>query len=157
MEQDIDMEATGSSVESMAVRYGLYTTAGLIAYFLLMKLLGLVLVVELRALNLFILLPGIILALRNFKRQQGTIEYLQGIGLGLMTSAIAVVIFALFVFIYLQMDPTLMQAIVQTQPFGEFLNPYILAFVVALEGTASGFIATFVIMQYLKKSHLTNQ
>ena len=157
MEQDIDAEATGSSVEVMAIRYGLYTTAGLIAYFLLMKLFGLVHVVELRALNLFVLLAGLILALRAFKRQEGTIEYLQGIGLGLMTSAIGVVAFSLFVFIYLQMDPVLMQAIVEKESFGEFLNPYILSFVVALEGTASGFIATFVIMQYLKRSHLSNQ
>jgi len=157
MEKDIDLNATGSSVEALAIRYGLYTTAGLIAYFLLMKLLGLVLVVELRALNLLFLLTGIILALRAFKRQHGTVEYLQGIGLGLMTSAIGVVTFALFVFVYLQMDPVLMESIVEKESFGEYLNPYILAFVVALEGTASGFIATFVIMQYLKRSHMTNQ
>lgn len=157
MEEDVNIEATGSSIEALAIRYGLYTTAGLIIYFLLMKLFGLVHVVELRALNLFVLLSGIILALRTFKRQQGTIDYLQGIGLGLMTSAIGVVAFALFVFIYLQIDSDLMKAIVQNESFGEYLNPYILAFVVALEGTASGFIATFVIMQYLKRSHLTNQ
>ena len=71
MEKDIDLNATGSSVEALAIRYGLYITAGLIAYFLLMKLLGLVLVVELRALNLLFLLTGIILALRAFKRQHG--------------------------------------------------------------------------------------
>lgn len=157
MEENVGLEATGSSVEALAIRYGLYTTAGLIAYFLLMKLFGLVHIVELRALNLFVLLPGIILALRALKRQHGTVVYLQGIGLGIMTSAIGVVAFALFVFIYLQMDPVLMQAIVQNESFGEYLNPYILGFVVALEGTASGFIATFVIMQYLKRSHLTNQ
>lgn len=157
MAQDINLEASSSSVEATAIRFGLYTTAGLIAYFLLMKLFGLVHVVELRVLNLFVLLAGIILALRTLKRQQGTIEYLQGIGLGLMTAAIGVITFALFVFIYLQMDPDLMNAIKQNESFGEFLNPYILSFVVALEGTASGFIATFVIMQYLKKSHLTNQ
>ncbi len=157
IDENMGFEATGTSVEGVAIRYGLYTTAGLIAYFLVMKLFGLVHVVELRAFNLFFLLAGIIMALRTFKRRKGTIVYLEGIGLGLMTSAIGVVSFCLFIFIYLQLNPAFMQAIVQNESFGEYLNPYILSFVVALEGTASGFIATFAIMQYLKKSHLTNQ
>ncbi len=152
------MEENKLSVESVAIKYGLYTTGGLIAYFLIMKLLGLVHVIELRGFNLFIIIGGILMGMRNFKAKTGgPIVYLQGIGLGLLISAVAVVIFAIFVFAYLQMDNSLMETIKQKESFGRFLNPYILAFVIALEGVASGFIATFVIMQYMKRSHLSNQ
>jgi len=159
MEQnpELTVEKVPYSIESISIRYGLYTTGVLIAYFLIMKLLGLVHVVELRAMNLVILVGGILLALRYFKKKNEVIVYLQGIGLGLLTSAVAVVTFALFVFIYLQIDIDFLVLIKQKESFGEYLNPYILAFVVALEGTASGFIATFVIMQYLKRQHMTNK
>ena len=152
------MENNKQSVEAVAIKYGLYTTGGLIGYFLIMKVLGLVHVVELRGFNLFIIVGGILLAMRHQRsKQDGPLVYLQGIGLGLLTCAVAVITFSIFIFAYLQMDTGLMKSIRETETFGQYLNPYILAFVIALEGIASGFIASFMIMQYMKRSHLSNQ
>jgi len=147
------MKPSSSSLEGVGIRYGLFMTLGLIAYFLIMKLVGLVHVIELRTVNAVILVTFVWLGLKKFENQHDhEIEYLQGIGLGILTSAVGVILFSIFIFFYLQLDNDLMASIRDRETFGQYLNPYILAFVIALEGIASGFIATFIIMQYLKKS-----
>lgn len=149
------MEDHKYSLENVSIRYGLYVTVGLIAYFIIMKVVGLVHIVELRTLNFIILVTGIAMALKNYNQhQEGGMAYLKGIGVGLLTSAVAVIPFAIFIFVYLQIDVELLNAIRNREPFGQHLNPYILAFVIAFEGFFSGLILTFIVMQYMKRSHL---
>jgi len=54
-------------IESIGIRYGIYTAVALIGYFLLMQLIGLGHILEFRAFNLVILLVGIILAEEHYK------------------------------------------------------------------------------------------
>ena len=148
------MENHKYTFENIAIRYGLMTTVWLIAYFLIMKLVGLVHILELRTLNFVFLVGGIYLAIRRYKKHNDSTTYLQGIGIGLLTSGVAVLPFALFIFIYLQLDQGLLNYIIEQDQFGQHLNSYILAFIVAFEGFFSGMILTFIIMQYMKKSHV---
>lgn len=136
-------------------KYGLMTAAGLIVYFFLMKILGLVHVVELRALNIFILGGGILMALRAFRREQpDKFEYFPALGTGALTSIVACVVFSLFTFFYLNIiDPALMQAIVENDPMGRYLNPYLASVIISIEGIASGLLITFIIVNYMEPVH----
>jgi len=145
-------------LELTALKYGLITTAGLIAYFLLMKLAGLVQIVELRMLNLFILIAGVGFAIREYKRSSDDeMDYLQGFGIGMLTTAVSVITFSLFIFFYLNLlDPAFMETIKQEEAFGQYLNPYMAALAIFFEGMGSGLILSFIIMQYMKRSMLSD-
>jgi len=147
------MENNKYTIEDIAIRYGLMTTVWLIGYFMIMKLVGLVHITELRMLNFIFLVGGIYLAIRRYRENNESMTYLNGIGIGFLTSAVAVIPFALFIFIYLQLDQDLLNYIRENAPFGEHNNSYILSFFVGLEGFFSGMILTFIIMQYMKRSH----
>jgi hypothetical protein len=43
----------------------------------------------------------------------------------------------------------------QNEPMGRFLNPYIVSFIVALEGLFSGLLVTFVLINYLQTDEPT--
>jgi hypothetical protein len=130
--------------------YGVRIAAGLIFYFLLMKFTGLSIYVELRLLNLFILVGGVYFALRKLKNShEKHLNYFRALITGVATSAIGTLIFAAFLFFYMQIDTELMQHIKDTEPMGRYLNPYMAAFIVALEGVFSGLLVTFILINYV--------
>jgi hypothetical protein len=130
--------------------YGLRIAAGLALFFLVMKFSGLSHHPELRLLNLFILVIGTYLALRRFKQtHEDRLNYFRALVTGVATGAVGSIIFAVFLFIYMQLDPGLMEAIKANEPMGRFLNPYIASFIVALEGVFSGLLVTFILINYV--------
>lgn len=130
--------------------YGLKIAGGLIGFFLLMKVTGLAHIYELRFLNVFIQVGGIYFALKKFKETHDAhMNYFRALVTGVATGAVSSVIFALFLFIYLSVDPGFMQDIITNEPMGRYLNPYITAFMVALEGLFSGLLFTFIIINYV--------
>ena len=139
--------------------YGLKIAAGLIVYFIIMKFLGLLHVVELRMLNLVILVGGVFFALRKFKRtHEDHLNYFRGLVTGVATSAIGSIGFAAFFFVYVSfIDKELMQFIIENEPMGRFLNPYISAFIVALEGAFSGLLVTFILINYIPTDEPTQE
>lgn len=131
--------------------YGLKIAGGLIAFFLIMKLVGLVHHYELRFLNVFIQVGGIYFALKKFRETHDQhLNYFRALVTGVATGAISSVIFALFLFGYLSIDTELMQGVIENEPMGRYLNPYITAFMVALEGLFSGLLFTFIIINYVE-------
>ncbi len=130
--------------------YGLKTAVGLMLYFVLMQLIGLSHHVELRLLNLLVLVGGIYFALKKFKNtHEDHMNYFRGLITGVATGAIASVGFAVFLFIYMKIDPSLLQSIQENEPMGHYLNEYMSAFIVALEGVFSGMLVTFVLINYI--------
>lgn len=130
--------------------YGLKTAAGLIVYFLVMKFAGFGHHVELRLLNLFILVGGIYFALKKFKETHGQhINYFRALVTGVATGAVASLIFAGFLFTYMILDSSMMQAIIENEPMGRYLNPYMASFIVLLEGVFSGLLVTFILINYV--------
>ena len=127
--------------------YGIKIAGGLIAFFLLMRILEFHHHVELRLANLVILSVGIYYCLIKFKSAHGDhINYFRGLITGVASGAIGSVLFAIFMFLYMQLDKDLMQSIVDNEPKGHYLNPYIASFIVALEGLFSGMLVTFLLM-----------
>lgn len=129
--------------------YGLFIAGGLIVYFLIMKFTNLVHVVELRVLNLFIMGVGIYAVMRRFKQTDlnQQFNYIRAFFLGVSTAIFASILFALFFFIYVTfIDRALMTSIIENEPMGRFLNPYVASFILAVEGVLSGILVTFVII-----------
>lgn len=130
--------------------YGLRIAAGLIVYFLVMKVVGLSHHVELRLMNLVILTAGIYLALKKFKNTHTDhLNYFRGLIMGVATGGIGSLIFGLFLFIWMQVDTDMMKSIIENEPMGRYLNPYMSAFVVVLEGFFSGLLVTFVLLNWV--------
>ncbi|NJN43002.1 MAG: DUF4199 domain-containing protein [Flammeovirgaceae bacterium] len=131
--------------------YGLRIAGGLIAYFLIMQVLGLSHHVELRLLNLLILVAGIYYALKKFKQTHADhLNYFRALVTGVATSTVASLVFALFMFLYMQVDATLMESISENEPMGHHLNPYMASFIIALEGVFSGLLVTFVLINWVQ-------
>jgi hypothetical protein len=136
--------------------YGTAVALGLIVYFFLMYALGLVHVVELRLLNLLILLAGIYYALKQYRRtHEDHLNYFRGMSIGVATATIGASTFAAFLLIYLKIDSNLMQSIIEREPMGRYLNEYIAAAVVTLEGVFSGFTVTYVLLNYIQTDKAT--
>jgi hypothetical protein len=129
--------------------YGLRIAAGLIGYFLIMQVIDKHHHVELRLLNLFILVAGVYFALKKMKDTQAHLNYFNALITGVATAAIGSIIFAAFLFVYMQVDSTLMDSIRENEPLGHYLNPYMASFIVALEGVFSGLLVTFVLINYV--------
>ena len=129
--------------------YGLLIAGGLILYFLIMKFTNLVHVVELRVLNLFIMGAGIYAVMRRFKQTDlnQQFNYIRAFFLGVSTAIFASILFSLFFFVYVTfIDRELMTSIIENEPMGRFLNPYVASFILAVEGVLSGILVTFVII-----------
>ena len=123
------------------------TSLGLICFFLLMKLFNLNTIVELRFLNILIILFGVrYVLLRKRADNNGKLEYLNGMMAGFMTAFLSAVIFAVFIFIYLNIDSGFMLYLRNTQPFGSYLTPASASIITVLEGAASGAIISFMLM-----------
>lgn len=138
--------------------YGLKTAGGLIAFFLLMKVVGLAHIYELRFLNVFIQIGGIYYALKKFKDTHGHhINYFRALVTGVTTGAIGSALFAIFLFTYLMIDTGMMADIMVKEPMGQHLNPYISAFMVALEGIFSGLLFTFILINYLPTDEVSDK
>jgi len=130
--------------------YGTLVTIALILYFFIIYAFGFIYVTELRVVNLFIQVAGIYLAIKQFRRtHEGHINYLRAMSVGIGTSFIATSTFVLFLFAYLSLDSNLMSTIKTHAPLGDYLDPYIASFSVWLEGIFSGFLATFIIVNYI--------
>ena len=129
--------------------YGLRIALGLIVYFVVMHSISLGHHVELRLLNLLILAVGIFFGLKKFKETHGKhLNYFRALVTGVAIGAVGSIVFALFMFIYMKLDSSLMESIIQNEPMGRYLNAYMASFIVALEGVFSGLLVTFVLLNY---------
>lgn len=136
--------------------YGTLIALGLIVYFFAMYALGLVHIIELRLLNLFIMMGGIYYAMKQYRRTHaGHLNYFRGLSIGVATSVIGASTFAVFLLLYLKADQNLMASIIEREPMGRFLNEYIAAAAVTLEGTFSGMTITYLLLNYVQTDKAT--
>lgn len=90
------------------------------------------------------------MALKRFKQtHQDRLNYFRGLITGVTTAAVGSLVFALFLFLYMKLDTNMMQFIIENEPMGRYMNPYIASFIVALEGVFSGLLVTFILINYV--------
>ena len=142
-----------NKIKNLELKAGLLTSVALIVFFLLMRFIGLIQIVELRCLNFFILLAGVNLAFRYYRRQTTlNIEYFSGFFFGFYTALFAVIPFTLFVFFYLwKIDPSLVIGLKSNSLFmGIEVTPEKAAITTIIEGIVSGVLISFILMQYYR-------
>lgn len=140
-----------TSIDRLRLKYGLLIFTGLTAFFITMKLVGLVHVLELRVVNLLIVGGGIYYGLREYRRiyEHGT-NYFNSFRFGLISGALGIIPFALMMVAYLSASPEFMAEVRATEIMGPFLNPVNIGFVLLAEGLGSVFLVTYTVMQYMK-------
>ena len=144
---------------SVALRYGVFVTTALIAYFLILRLFGLHENPWLRLFNGIAMAIGISYGIKYYKLLTGdTFTYVDGFKTGLITGFIATILFTIFMAVYMfHLDPDFTQKLL-----GEWFRNYgigagILVFIVLVEGLASTVILTLTFMQIFKKSNNLSQ
>ena len=138
--------------EANGTRYGLYTSIGMMVYFVVASLADLSDQIELSFLNGGILAVGVCFAIARYKRdQQGRMAYLAGYGTGIVTALVASVVFGLFFILYaVVINPHIMDGLQAQDLFGYELSVVIAFLAIVLQGAMLGMIITLIAMQYYK-------
>ena len=133
------------------IKYAILTTLIIGGFFLLSKLLGLQENPYLRFLNLFFVLFGIRQAIKVNIEQNKETDYLSNLGLGLQTSALAVLISIAGVMVYVEfIDLQFIEAMNNSFLIAGDLDKAEIFITLLIEGMASSFIGSFMVMQFYK-------
>lgn len=153
------MKTEKTSVEGVGLKIGLITSLALLAYFFIMKALGLSHIIELRIFNFLILATGICYGIAKLKKDLHEQDfYLKGLAEGIYITVIALIPFGAFLSFYLEyFDLSLMEHIKTSVAMGEYINGLTVFFVISMEGLASGAVITFCAMQYFKTELAENE
>lgn len=134
-------------------RYGLWIAVILIAYFLLLKLVGLHQYPVLSAVNGLIYGVGLYMAIKKYNSMEGDRKYEEGFEVGLLSGGIASIIFTIFMAIYMyQIDAEFAAAIMKTWNLEYDLGTLMLLISILIMGFATTLILTLSFMQLLKRS-----
>ena len=141
-------------MNSIHTKYGIVIAAGLIIYFLAVKLLGLHENPWLRVLNGLIMAYGIYAAIKRKKGKEGKdFNYYSGAKTGIYTGFTGTIIFIAFMAVYMfHLDPAFPEKIIDSWIRNYYQGPGILLFILAVEGFASTVVLTLAFMQKFKSS-----
>jgi hypothetical protein len=153
------METSKISIQKLAIKWGGLIFICLVAYFMFMKYMNLIHIIEFRALNFLILVGGIFMGMRNYKLlKKKKMEYLQGLMLGILISAVSAITFALFIGIYFsQIDSLLLEQLKgNALILGVYITPFSSMVTIVLEGMFSGMMISFSLIPYFQndKTHI---
>ena len=125
--------------------------AGFIAIFLVVYTMGFAQYTELRFLNIFVHISCMYVAIRTFYKKdiEDIDNYLLGVAQGIEASVIGVVGYAIFVAIFLQFDPRLMDLIKQNSNMAIYLNPYTVTLDILAEGLMVSLIGSYILTRIL--------
>ncbi len=137
---------------------GIYTSVGLIIYFVAMRGLGLHHRIEFHYFNIVLLFLGLRYAIKNIIKITGEIKYFEGLKAGVIVSVISILIFNIFMFIYeTVIDPPFLDFLKEKISLGHMFSDQEtildVMWLLTVEGLSSGFIMTYILMQYYKDDH----
>jgi hypothetical protein len=139
-------------------RYGIGIAVALIAYFLLLNLIGLHRYPILSAFNGVVFGAGILLAMKKYKAQSSDFAYQEGFILGLATGGLATVIFSIFMALYIfQIDTEFATAILDSWGLNYNKGGLIIIVSLVMMGFSTTLVLTLAFMQLLKESWNTTK
>lgn len=142
-----------NTIEKIGLYYGIITFLLLSAYFLAMKSIGIVHMVEFRLLNAAIMFYGCFVAVKKSKAKLKDFDFLKGYGAGLLTALVASSLFSFFGLIYLKFINTdFINQIREYDILGIYQNEWIATAQIFIEGSASGFLFTHAAVMWFKKN-----
>ncbi|MDX1476977.1 MAG: DUF4199 domain-containing protein [Saprospiraceae bacterium] len=138
-------------MRAIAIRYGMMMFVCLLAYFLLMQWVGLAENFQLRILNGVIHLAFITVALNRYRRDfPDEWNYLSAVATGVITSVVAIALFAIFQIVYLSLNDDFMAYLQENvNSVGQYLTPVTAALIVLVEGLAVSVIGSYIVMRIL--------
>tara|TARA_R110000772_G_scaffold60359_3_gene136431 strand:+ start:207 stop:656 length:450 start_codon:yes stop_codon:yes gene_type:complete len=145
-------------MRNLAIKYGIGIALTLVAYFLLLKIIGLHNYPVLSAFNGVIYGAGILMALKRFKAESESFNFLNGFQLGLFTGAIATVLFSFFMALYIfQIDTEFALAILDSWGLNYNKGGLIIIVSLVMMGFSTTLVLTLAFMQLLKESWNTSK
>jgi hypothetical protein len=141
-------------MEKKTIKYGGFIALGLIAYFLIVRLLGLHENSWLRLLNGVIVAFGIYKVIKDVKTESGVnFNYFDGFKAGIISGFVATLIFTFFMGIYIfYLDTEFAEKITAMSLGSASTVPVSLLFIILIEGFASTVILSLLFMQKFKPS-----
>jgi hypothetical protein len=151
--KDSDRPRNNFAEDIIALTYGGLTALMVMAFFVLMFFLGYSNIILISAVNIIFFSIGIFLAIRRYSGngKANTVEYFEGLKLGLYTGCIASLLLSVFIGILLSAAPQIIEKMNQDYFWGHELIPIQIAVMVALVSIPAAFIAALICMQYFKK------
>lgn len=139
---------------TIPVKYGVLIAIGLIAYFLLLSLVGVQTNPAFSLGNGFIVAYGLYRAMRDYKLEKGSeFEYQKGFMAGLFTGFNATLIFTIFFAIYVtNINTSFLPEMLANWSSHYHVGVGIVVFVAAIMGFATTFVLTLSFMQLFKES-----
>lgn len=144
---------------SVPLKFGMFISAGLIAYFLILSIFGAHANPVFSLFNPVIVGIGMFAAITHYKKKKGgKFNYQNGFKTGLMAGFIATVIFtAFFAFFATELDPNFLEKILEMWESDWYINIGMVIFTVALMGFATSVVLTLAFMQILKDTWNTKE
>lgn len=141
-----------------ATFHGLLISLMLVVYFLLIRTLDYGHISAFRFFNIIIVAFGIFSALKQYLNQNDKYLNIQSLyKLGAKIAIIAVVSFAFFIFLYLNVfNVSFMEFLIENSNLETFISPTSIVLTVLIEGLCSTLIIAFIAAQYLKKNSIKN-
>lgn len=141
-------------MEKKAIQYGSVIAFGLIAYFLIVRLLGLHENPWLRLFNGILVAFGIYKVIKDLKAERGKkFRYFDGFKAGIVSGFTATLIFTLFMAIYIfHIDVGFAEKIMAMNIGSVSSEPGLLLSIILIEGFASSVILSLLFMQKFKPS-----
>jgi hypothetical protein len=138
----------------LPIRFGLVTSAILIAYFLVLAMFDKQINPIYSFLNAGITTYGIYEAVRIFKLEQGDLfNYASGFTTGLITGVTATIVFTIFFLVYsTEINPDFLPQLLNSMQGSFDVNNGMVSFIVAIMGLATTVVATLTVMQFFKNS-----
>lgn len=151
--KDSDKPGNNFAEDIIPLTYGGLTALMLMAFFLIVSLVGYANIIPLSAFNIIFFSIGIFLALKRYSGsgKPNTVEYFDGLRIGLYTGCVASLLLSVFIGVLLSAAPDLMEKINQDYFWGHELVSLQIAVMVALVSIPTAIISALICMQYFKK------
>jgi hypothetical protein len=134
-------------MRSISIQFGFLMLAGFIAIFYVIYMLGYAQHTELRVINAIVHLSCMYLAIKAYyKTDPANVEnYMLGVAQGIEASIIGVIGYAVFIVVFMKIDPRLMNLIKQDSPMAIYLNPYTITLAILAEGLMVSLIGSYIL------------
>lgn len=139
----------------LPIRFGLVTSAVLIAYFLVLSLVNKHTNPAFSLVNAAITLFGIYEAIKISKLQYPSqFTYREGFKVGVVTGVVATFVFTLFFLVYAtEINDGFLPALLENMNWGFKSHIGIIVFIVAIMGFSTALVSSLTVMQLFKKSN----
>ncbi len=139
----------------LPIRFGLVTSAVLIAYFLVLSLFNKHINPAFSLVNAAITLFGIYEAIKISKLQYPMeFSYGEGFKTGIITGAVATIVFTLFFLLYAtEINSDFLPALLENMNWGFKSHIGLIVFVVAVMGFSTSIVSSLTVMQLFKNSN----